>query len=130
MKVLPIIATAALLLGACTTMEITHPTAEELALQKGYTLGEEVKEIHKYDVSGWQHVSNRALIIPARPSTHYLVTLKTNCNSLDSTEVIGFTTTAGRALTRFDAVVIKERPKSVAQRCYIDKLYRITKIKK
>lgn len=130
MKLFPL-ALAALLLSACTTTASKPPpTPQELAEERGYQLGAEVKEVKNYEIDGWRHVSNRALIIPARPSRHYLLMLNRPCPDLQTTEVIGFTTTVNSVLSRFDAVVVVDGPGGMEQKCYIERMYSITKTKK
>jgi len=113
----------------CTTIEISRPTPEELATEQGYRLGPEVKDIRNYELDGWNYVSSRALIIPARPSKHYLVTFRTDCSELSLTEVIGFTSTNSFVLSNFDAVIVRDRRRGIDNRCYIDKIYEITRLK-
>ena len=116
-----------LFLSACATSEISTPTPQELAADKGYALGNEVDKIYNYRIDGWQHVSSRALIINGGPSTKYMLTLKTSCHNLSSTEVIGYTTTTNN-LTRLDGIIVNDRIGGIEDKCYIDRMYEITKI--
>lgn len=118
-----------LLVSACAAAESPAPNPQALANARGYQLNKEVKSINNYDVSGWQYVSNRAIIIPASPGHHYLLLLDRNCTSLRGREVIGFTTTVGRVLSRFDAVVAGDKLTGMHQRCIIQRMYSLTKIK-
>ena len=115
-----------LLLGGCTATEFENATPQELAREEGYVLGSEVEEIYNYRVDGWNHVTDRALIISAGPGTRYLLTLKTECHYLSNTEVIGYTTTTNQ-LTRFDAVVVADPASGIDQKCFIDRIYRVTR---
>lgn len=118
-----------LFLSSCATSNVEVPTPQELAADKGYVLGGEVDKINNYRIDGWQHVSNRALMINGGPSEKYLLTFKTSCNNLSSTEVIGYTTTTSH-LTRLDGVVVKDRLGGYEEKCYIDRMYEVTKINK
>ena len=62
------------------------------------------------------------------PSTYYLVSLRNTCHNLVSAEVIGFTTTTSQ-LTRFDKLLVKNRGQ-ILERCYIEGLNRLEKIRK
>ena len=115
-------------LVACATTDRDKPTPAELAAEKGYTLGEEVRDIRDYEIDGWQYVSRQALIIPAGPSRHYLITLDRVCSELSTTEVIGFDTSATNSVSRFDFVLVPTRTSSVDDRCGIERIYKITKI--
>jgi hypothetical protein len=116
-----------LLLTACASQPPEKPDPSALAAERGYTIEEEVRDIKNYEIDGWQYVSNWALIIPARPSSHYLVMLDRNCSYLRGTEAIRFTSTVNSVLARFDAVLVKDFPQAIEQRCQIDRIYRITK---
>ena len=116
------------ILVACATTDRDEPTAAELAAEKGYALGEEVREIRDYEIHGWQYVSRRALIIPAGPGRHYLITLNRVCSELGTTEVIGFDTSATNTVTRFDFVRVPLRNSNVDDRCGIERIYKITEI--
>ena len=118
-----------LLSTACATTERTLPTPEELALTKGYAIVDEVDRINKYRVDGWSYVSDRAIIINGGPRNKYLLMLQTDCTDLRSREIIGYTTTLNNVLSRFDAIVVRERPRTINHKCYIDKMYKIIKLK-
>lgn len=100
-------------------------------MDRGYKLGDEVKRISHYSISGWQYVSDQAVILPGRPGTDYLVLLRNRCHSLRSTDVIGFTGAPSAAinttLTNFDAIVTYDHPRAFEEKCYIDKMYQLHK---
>jgi len=128
---------SALLLVACAGASKTENKMDQLGddpiamvIDRGYKLGDKVKRVNNYMIDGWQYVSDEAIIIPARPSKHYLVVLKQKCHQLRNTNVIGFTTTASSVLSNFDAVVVYDHPVTYEQKCYIDKMYEIVRDKK
>ena len=127
---LALVAAIALLLGACATgtQATSEPlNANELAEQEGYLLGDEVQSIQNYDINRWLYVSNRALIIPSRPSTQYLLMLDRNCSALRGAEVIATTSTIDRLRAGFDAIVVYTPSSSVDQRCYVQQIYQLSK---
>lgn len=124
------IAVLTLLLSACTTTKPAQsPSPQQLASEHGYQLGTEVTSIRNYDINGWNYVSNRALIIPARPNKHYLLLLNRPCQELRSTELIGFTSTVNQLTSGFDAVVVHDHPGGIESKCYIDQIFEIDKVK-
>ncbi|WP_317930175.1 DUF6491 family protein [Halioxenophilus sp. WMMB6] len=124
----------ALLLAGCAATDSAStnqaPTAMEVAIERGYLLGEEVDKIHNYEISGWQYLAADGLLLPASPSKTYLVLLKDRCSELSSTETIGLTTTVSSVLSRFDAVIVHPHPGGIERRCYIDTIYLVEKPKK
>lgn len=119
-----------LVVTGCSVMESKpQPTPNELAAQKGYLLGDEVSDISNYDIYSWQYVSKRSLIIPARPSKHYLLMLDRDCNELKTSEVIAFTSTVNSLRAGFDAVIVSSTP-GIKNKCFVDKIYEIRKDKK
>ena len=114
-------------IAACTATQSSMPTPEELAVENGYTLGEEVQRINNYRVSGWNYVSDRSLIITGALSEKYLLTLNTPCYELRTTQVIGYTSRVSNVLARFDSVIVKSHSGATLQKCPIDRIYRISK---
>lgn len=102
-------------------------TAEQLASSKGYLLGKQVDSINEFKFNGWNYISSKAITINTSPSSHYLVTLKDSCHELSSTEVIGTTATGSFMRAGFDAVVVKQSGLGTTRKCYVDKIYQISK---
>lgn len=120
----------ALLPSACAFTPHQPPSPQQLAAEHGYLLGEQVKKIHDYEINGWNYISNRSLIIPARPGLHYLLILDRECPQMRGREVIGFTSTINTLQAGFDAVVINDRHSGIHEKCYIDQIYKVTKAAK
>lgn len=119
-----------MLIGCATAKPAVVPTAQDIAILHHYELGEEIKEIPNFQMNGWNYINNRALLLPARPGSHYLLMLDRPCPGLSESEAIGFTSNVGRLRAKFDAVVVHTRPESIERKCYIDAIYRVTKNKK
>lgn len=120
-----------LMLGGCAAAKpAIVPTAEDVATLHNYQLGDEVKQIDNYELNGWNYLSDRALLLPARPGSYYLLMLDRSCPELRHSEAIGFTSTVGRLRSKFDAVVVRSRPESIERKCYIEAMYLVTKVKK
>lgn len=125
---------AALTACANTTHKPLNP--EELALSKGYLLGNPVDGIRNYTLNGWNHVNDRAIIIDSSVNKRYLVTLREHCHELSTSNAIGTTATAGQMRAGFDAVLVRRAGAGRSlnsidtHKCYIDKIYMLSKIKK
>jgi Family of unknown function (DUF6491) len=123
------------ILAACSTNSSTTntPTPEQLATEKGYSLGESVKRVMNYNLDGWNYINKKALIIHSTPRKDYLITLRENCYDLSSSEVIATTSTANALQADFDAIIVRQAGTSLSRnldnprKCYIDKIYVIIK---
>ncbi len=122
------------MLTACTQAPTKAPTSpDELASQKGYTLGEPVDKIMNYKIDGWNYINAQALIINSGPSRNYLLTLKRRCPDLSGQEVIASTSTGSSMQAGFDAIIVKHDNmgnllnSSDTEKCYIDKIYKLEK---
>lgn len=121
---------ALFMLAACTNTNHDSSTAQAdndpftLIVKRGYKLGDEVDKFTNHKLGGWQYVSNDAVIIPGR-KRDYLVTLRTQCQQLRWTNTIGLTGTGSTTLSRFDAIVVVDKPKTLEQKCYIDKIFEL-----
>ena len=125
----PISASLALAIGfsvaSCAHQGAPLSLEQQLA-ERGYTQGEAVRDIQNYRVDGWNYLDSQHLIINTGPSDRYLVTLRTHCHALSSTESIVFTDTAGR-LTRFDSVVVEDSA-GLRRDCPIEALEKLQKL--
>src|SRR5690554_5450044 len=99
------------------------PTLQQQLADRGYVQGESLRNIQNYRLNGWTHLDSRHLIIETGPSDRYLVSLRTTCHELSSTQDIGFTSTAGQ-LTRFDSVIFTDSA-GMRRDCPIDDLQRL-----
>lgn len=117
--------------SACTTTDKKDAlTPQQLAQQKGYELGEPVEKIMNYRLNGWNYVNTQALIISSTGNQRYLVTLRHRCQDLMNTEVIGSTSTGNALQANFDAFVVSTNGsrRGVEQRCYIDSIYKLSRM--
>lgn len=120
----------ATLLTACAGSSQKPQTEDSTNLViSDYEVVEEVQRISNYKIDGWQYVDPFSLILPTSPGTEYWVQFKRRCNGLNSTEVIGITSTASSVLSRFDAVIVGNSMSGIETKCYIDKIFKITKKK-
>lgn len=123
-----------ILLTACNQTPTKAPTSpDELASQKGYTLGEPVDKIMNYKINGWNYINSQALIINSGPSRNFLITLKRRCYDLSGQEVIASTSTGSAMRAGFDAIIVKRDSMgnlldaADTDKCYIDKIYKLEK---
>ena len=65
---------------------------------------EMLRAVRQYRGSGWQYVSDKALILQVSPTRLYLVELAIRCRGLNSARGIA-TTTTGTELTTLDSVL-------------------------
>ena len=133
---------AALTACASTTTSKQPLNPEELALSKGYLLGAPVNGIRNYRFNGWNYVNDKAIIIDSSVNKRYLVTLRNSCRELSSREYIGTTAIGGHMRAGLDAVLVRRDGFSHSynhsyshssfdtNKCYIDKIYALSKIKK
>lgn len=117
-----IVSAVAAVITACAYQGVA-PTVQQQLAERGYVVGEEVRDIQNYRVDGWNHLDSRHLIINTGPSERYLLSLRIDCHALSSSEDIGFTHTAGR-LTRFDSVILQDTA-GLRRDCPIDRIEKL-----
>lgn len=120
---------------ACVPTEHKPPHApDSLAASKGYQLGEAVKTLQNYELSGWRYINQRAIIMSASPSRDYLITLKERCYELSTSEVIGTTATGNIIHAAYDALVVSIDGSSIGsgrintRKCHIEGIYALSKL--
>lgn len=89
--------------------DLVETTAEQIAAQRGFEIVGTVRSVRQFRGTGWQYVSDRALILSVGAAQDYLVELVGPCRGLRSAEGI-LTTTTGNELTTFDAVIAPDSP--------------------
>jgi hypothetical protein len=112
--------------GACAGTPGQQETLEQKLASQKFRLGEPVQRIQKWRLDSWVYLDRLHVIMRTAPSTYFLVSLKTPCRGLSTTETIAFTTTSSQ-LTTFDKLVVKESGGLIEQ-CYIDALHRLKKV--
>jgi len=100
-------------------------TLDEKLAQRGYTLGEQVRSVINFQVSGWNSVDHKHVIMNFGASRYYLLTLRTSCDGLLSATLINFSTTAG-SLTDTDKLLVRNDSHHLSQ-CYIKTIHELKK---
>lgn len=119
---------AALFAGACATTPHEEQSLEQKLADKNYEIHEEIDRIRDYRINGWNYVDDYNVVFQSGPSDHYLLTFNQRCINLRSAHTIAFTQTVGR-VTRFDEVLVRDRTGLPAEKCMIDRIYRLEKLK-
>ncbi len=121
--------------GACAVAsaeeareDLVETTAEQIARERGYEIVGTVRSVRQFRGTGWQYVSDRALILSVGASQDYLVELVGQCRGLRSAERI-LTTTTGTELTTFDSILTRDHPVGGVG-CPIRTIYRLKKLPK
>jgi len=110
--------------AACANRPPETSLEEKLA-QLGYTLGEPVKRVINFQLSGWNSVDHKHVIMNFGASRYYLLSLRTSCDGLRSATLINFTTTAGN-LTTTDKILVRNDSHHLSQ-CYISTIHELEK---
>ena len=116
-------------LSACSTVGSFPPplTPEQAAEKKGFEIAKKVAYAQRYRLSGWNYVDKQNVIIYSSPKHSYLLTLKTRCYDLNSSEVLAFENTAGTIRAGFDRLILPPR-NGIKNECYIDEIYLLNKL--
>jgi len=120
--------TFTILLFAITAACASHPpetSLEDKLAQLGYTLGEQVRSVINFQLSGWNSVDHKHVIMNFGASRYYLLTLRTSCDGLRSATLINFSTTAG-SLTDRDKLLVRNESRHLSQ-CYISTIHELEK---
>lgn len=88
---------------------------------------EEFKSITAFRYDGWGSLGTEHLIISTSFNKPYLIKLRTRCYDLDFAQMIAIHNTGSSLQAKFDSISV---PKNNNQKCYIDKIYKITKEQK
>lgn len=119
---------ATLFTGACATTPHEDQPLEQILADKNYKMGDEIDRIRDYRINGWNYVDDYNVVFQSGPSDHYLLTFSQRCINLRSAHAIAFTKTVGR-ITRFDEVLVRDGSGLPAEKCMIDRIYRLEKLK-
>lgn len=114
------------MLAACANNPPETSLDEKLA-QLGYSLGEPVRRVINFQISGWNSVDRKHVIMNFGASRYYLLTLRTSCDGLRSATVLNFSTTAG-SLTANDKLLVRNDSHHLSQ-CFISTIHELQKIK-
>jgi len=111
---------------ACAQTGLT--TEERLVLYQDYVTQnklEPLKKITSFKFHSWRDLDNRHLIISTHISRPYFVTLKSTCVDLKwSHGIVIHNANSNTLQSKFDAISPVKFPH---QKCFIDKIYKITK---
>lgn len=113
-----------LLLGACTNQKPRMRTADvdQFILDEGL---ESVHRIQQFKFWGWQHITDRYLVLSSSQKRYHLIKLMSPCTNLAFTQEIGLKQQFNTILNaKFDAVLV---PGQFQERCTIDRIYPISK---
>jgi len=113
-------------LAACTSSPPETVPLEEKLAQRGFAIGQPVRRVINFQLSGWSTVDRKHVIMNFGASRNYLVTLRTSCDGLRSATMITFSTTIG-SLTDNDKVLVRNDSHHLSQ-CYISTIHELEKI--
>jgi len=119
-----------IILLALTAACAGHPpetSLEEKLAQLGYALGQPVRSVINFQLSGWNSVDHKHVVMNFGASRYYLLSLRTSCDGLRSATLINFTTTAG-SLTDRDKLLVRNESHHLSQ-CYISTIHELEKIR-
>lgn len=113
---------------ACASTPAEPVPLEDQLAQLGFTIGQPVKRIINYPVSGWNSLDRKHVIMNFGAARNYLLTLRTSCDDVLSASLISFSTTVGN-LTDNDKLLVRNSSNYLSQ-CYISTIHELEKIKK
>lgn len=117
-----------LLLSGCATQTMTK--AERMEAYDNFIVTEKLSEqdsIHAFKFYSWSDLGRKHLIISSSPHKPYLVTLRSTCFGLDHTMGIKIHNSGSLLRAKFDSFSV---PDEMPARCYIEKIYKLTKAQK
>jgi len=112
---------------ACGSNPANTVTLEEQVAKHGFTIGQPVRSIINFQLSSWNSVDHKHVIMNFGASRYYLVTLRTSCDGLRSATMITFSTTIGN-LTNRDKLLVRNESHHLSQ-CYISTINELEKIR-
>ncbi|MBD9482311.1 hypothetical protein IB229_04965 [Pseudomonas sp. PDM14] len=123
---------ALLTLGGCASSEHVHD--EQLPLEHrlaklGLSQGELQTSISRYEIDDWEYLDKRHILLGLAPGRRYLLEFTRDCDRLDFSSTIGYSSTIGQ-LTHLDHVTVFDGMGEMPQICQIDKLYRLERVEK
>ena len=88
---------------------------------------EELKSIAVFRYDGWSSLGTEHLIISTSVSKPYLIKLKSRCYDLEFAQTIAIHNIGSSLQAKFDSISVQ---KHIPQKCYIEKIYKLTKEQK
>jgi hypothetical protein len=114
-----------LIAAGCASNPSSSVSLEDKLAQRGFVIGPQVKKVINLQVSSWNSIDERHVIMNFGASRSYLLTLRTSCDSLLGEAVIGFSTTVG-SLTENDKLLVRDSSQRVAN-CLIKTIHELEK---
>ena len=129
---LPALMCAVLILAGCASSERVRdaqlPLDQHLA-KLGLSQGEAVESITRYDIDDWDYLDKRHIVLGRSPGQRYLLEFTRDCDRLDFSSAIGYSSTVG-LLTPLDHIRVFDGMGGVPQICQIEKLYKLQRLEK
>ncbi len=123
---------ALLTLGGCASSEQVRdaqlPLDQHLA-KLGLVQGEPQDSISRFEIDDWDYLDKRHIVLGRAPGRRYLLEFSRDCDRLDFSSSIGYSSTVG-LLTHLDHVTVFDGMGGVPQICQIDKLYKLERVEK
>ncbi len=124
------------LMSACSSIEKSEETRHRLQTEPlqqavtelGYIAQEPVERVVDWDLYNWQAIDDHAVIIWVNAFDPYLFTLRERCSQLNFADTISVTHVGNTINANFDAVIALDPPAG-GEKCFIDKIYPLTKMK-
>lgn len=129
---LPALMCAVLILAGCASSESVRdaqlPLDQHLA-KLGLSQGEAVESITRYDIDDWDYLDKRHIVLGRSPGQRYLLEFTRDCDRLDFSSAIGYSSTVG-LLTSLDHIRVFDGMGGVPQICQVEKLYKLQRLEK
>ena len=114
-----------LLLNACNSQPTRQAPVSEKVVDRGYSMGEQVKRINDFQINSWNYIDRRNAIIYVGASRYYLITTRRPCDGLTETENLAYSTTVGN-LTDKDKLLVR-RDSGRVESCFIETIHELKK---
>lgn len=128
----PLLLCAVSILMGCASSEragnAALPLDQHLA-KLGLSQGAPVDSITRHDIDDWDYLDKRHIVVGRAPGRLYLLEFSRDCDRLDFSSAIGYSSTIG-LLTPMDHITVFDGMGGVPQMCQIDKLYQLERVEK
>lgn len=117
-----------LLLAGCASTGMSreeHEQAVNAYIEKNKLPA--VDRVSAFRLDSWSELNNRQLLISVSVNRPYLVILRSDCYDLDHSMTIQIHNMGSQLRPKFDAISV---PGQIQQRCYIEKIYKLTREQK
>ncbi|MFD2407491.1 DUF6491 family protein [Azorhizophilus paspali] len=101
-------------------------TLEQRLAGSGYRLGERVESIRRYDLSHWEYLDKRHIVLRDDPGRRYLIEFTRPCTNLDIDNALAYSTTLGE-LTRQDRI-FSRGPGGAPEPCPVGDIHALEKV--